>query len=113
MKKLYILTIMITAALASSAQCTFTLTNTSSDTTFIITSNTTLSCNNTPPFRSFLICSGVTVTYQDNSCQHRFYLETGATLIYDTTYSYGYSQVYAKPGSTVDFNNKQVWKKHY
>ncbi|MBL7764498.1 MAG: T9SS type A sorting domain-containing protein [Chitinophagaceae bacterium] len=89
-----------------------TITVTPAATTQIITTNT----NITPgsgPMKTYLVCSGATLFYQESSTMDTILLEPGATLKIDSVMSYGYSNIYAKAGSTVDINFRQVGKLNY
>lgn len=79
--------------------------------TIVILNDTTFSCSN--PMRNFLICNAAKVNFTDNSCMNKFFLEPGTTLIFDSLMSYGYSEVFAKAGSTVDANGKQIMSIQY
>jgi hypothetical protein len=79
--------------------------------TIIIYNDTTFSCSH--PMRNFFVCNGATVRFTDNSCSNKFFLKPGTTLIFDSLMSYGYSEVFAKAGATVDANGKQIMSIQY
>lgn len=74
--------------------------------TIVILNDTTFNCSN--PMQNFLVCNAAKVNFTDNSCMNKFFLEPGAVLVFDSLMSYGYSEVFAKAGATVDANGKQI-----
>ncbi|MBK7762465.1 MAG: T9SS type A sorting domain-containing protein [Bacteroidetes bacterium] len=79
-------------------------------TTQIIQSNTNISIGGGGGNKSYLVCPGITLSYAESSTMDTIYLETGSSLKIDSTFSYGYSTIYAKAGSMVDINFRQVGK---
>lgn len=102
MKKLYLLLMMSFSYIAQAQIVNLTPQAAST----LINTNTTIPMGGN--FKTYIVCSGNTLTYQENSTMDTIVLMPGATLKIDSVYSYGYSKIYAKAGSIVDINFKQV-----
>ena len=72
----------------------------------LINTNTTIPMGGN--FKTYIVCSGNTLTYQESSTMDTIIVMPGAVLKIDSVFSYGYSKIYAKAGSIVDINFKQV-----
>lgn len=109
MKKIFTLFLFVSFAFTYqlNAQCSRTIVNDPGNgrPAYILDNDTVMSSSNT--FTSWLICSGVEVIFSDNSSFNSFYIEPGGRLEFDSTFSYGYSKIYAKSGAIFDGNNKQ------
>lgn len=81
--------------------------------TQIIQTNTNITIGGGGGNKSYLVCQGVTLSYAESSTMDTILLEPGAVLKIDSTFSYGYSTIYAKAGSLVDINFRQVGKLIY
>lgn len=81
--------------------------------TQIIQTNTNITIGGGGGNKAYLVCQGVTLSYAESSTMDTILLEPGAVLKIDSTFSYGYSTIYAKAGSLVDINFKQVGKLVY
>lgn len=103
MKKLFLL-LLTFYSIASTAQV---ISLTPQANTYQIITNTTFGPG-TPGTKTFIVCPGVTLNYSESSTMDTIILRSGSTLIVDSAFSYGYANIFAQAGSTVDMNFRQT-----
>lgn len=58
--------------------------------------------------KTYIVCPGVILNYSESSTMDTIILRSGSTLIIDSAFSYGYANIYAQAGSTIDMNFRQT-----